>query len=136
MMARARTSRRSARRCGLEGKPISLPGRWLASAALPTGHHDRLGPDEFHVDRKIAYLPTLRRVKPVQELAQAVTVRDDVHGRPVDRRLVDVVMYRVCGGKEGQEGVLRHTCPILVYEMGAELGLHGERDLTPNPHSW
>jgi hypothetical protein len=101
MMARAGTSRRSARRCGLEGKPIALPGRWLASAALPTVEHDRLGPNEFHVDPKIAYFPALRRVKPAQELAQAVTVCDDVHGRPVDRRLLVVVMYRVCGGEEG-----------------------------------
>src|SRR6266699_5329455 len=91
MMARARTSRRSARRCSLKGKPKGLPARWLASAALPTVQHDRLGPNEFHVDPKIAYFPALRRVKPAQELAQAVAVRDDVHGRPVDRGLLVVM---------------------------------------------
>jgi hypothetical protein len=114
MMARARTSRLSARRCGLEGKSKAPPDRWLTSAALPTGQHDRPVPNKFHVDPEIAYFPALRRVKPAQELMQAVSVRDDVHRRPVDRRLLVVVIYRVCGGKEGKQGVLGHSCPVLV----------------------
>ena len=134
MMARTRASRRSARRCGLKGKPIALHGGWFTCAALPTCQHDRLGPNELHVDPKIAYFPALRRVKPAQELAQAVTVRDDVHGRPVDRRILAVFVYRVCGGEEGKQGVLGHTCPVLVYEMVTLVGLQGEWDLAVDPH--
>ena len=136
MMARARTSGRSARGCGFKGKPIALPDRWLTSAALPTCQHDRIGPNEFHVDPKIADFPALRRVKPAQELAQAITVRDDVHGRPIDGRVLAVVVYRVCGGEEGQQRVLGHTCPVLIYEMGALIGLQGEWDLPVGPHCW
>lgn len=136
MMARGRATRRSTRRCSLKSEPIALPVRRLASAALPTGEHERLGPNEFHVDPKIAYFPAFRRVKPAQDLAQAITVRDDVHGRPVDRWHLAIVMHRVRGGEEGVQGVLGHTCPILVYEIGAAVGLQSEWDLAPGPHSW
>ena len=68
-----------------------------------------IGPNESHVDPKIAYFPALRRVKPAQELALAITVRDEIHGRPVDRRLLVVVMYRVCGGEEGHSDMRAHS---------------------------
>ncbi len=136
MMSRSRTSWRSVRRCFLKGEPITFPGRWLASVAFATVEHDRFDTDKFYVDPKIAYFPALRRVEPTQELAQAVTVRDDIHIRPVDRRLLAVVIYRICGREERKHGVLGHTRPVLVYEMGAVVGLQGEWDLASGPHSW
>src|SRR6266851_5504108 len=104
MMARDRTSRRSARRCGLKGEPECSPGGRVAGTALPATQHDSLRPHELHVDPEVAYLLAFRRVEPAQELAQAVAVRDDVHSRPIDRRLL--VVYRICGGEERQHRIL------------------------------
>ena len=135
MMARARTPRRGARRCGLKGEPIALPGRRLAGAALPTVQDERLRANEFHVDPEIAHIPARRRVEPAQELAQAVAVRDDVHRRPVDRGLL-VIIYCICSGEEGKHRILGHPGPVLVHKVGAAIGLQGEWDTTPGPYSW
>ena len=62
MVTRARTSRRSARRCGLKAEPVALHSRWLTGAPLPTGQGDRLGPNEFYVDPiEIVHLSSRRR---------------------------------------------------------------------------
>ena len=130
-MAGDRTSRRCARHRGLKAEPIAPPIGRLALAALPPVQHEGLGADEFDVDPKVAHLLALRRAEPAHELAQAVAVRDDVHGRPVDRRLLAV--DRVCRCEEGEHWVIGHAGRVLVHEIRAIVGLQGERDIAPGP---
>ena len=133
MMARERTSRRCARRRGLKGETKAPSAGWLSHTILPTAQHDGLRANELDIDPKVANLPTFRRIEPAQELAQTITVRDDVHSGPVDRRLL--VMYRVCGGEERKHRISGHTGRILVDKIGAVVGLEDERDVLASPHS-
>jgi hypothetical protein len=132
MMARDRTSGRGLRRCGLKGEPEAPPNEEVAGPALPTAQHEGLRAYEFHIDSKVAHLSACRRVEPAQELAQTVAVRDDVHRRPVDWRLV---VDRVRGGEERKHGILGYAGSILVDKVGPIVGLQGEREIVPGPLS-
>ena len=129
MMTRDWTSRRWARRRGLKAETKAPSGGWLARSAIPTAQDDSLRANELDIDPKVADLFAFRRTEPAQELAQTVTVRDDVYSRPVDRwRLL--VMYRICGGEERKQRTSGHTGHSLVV-----VGLKGERDVSASPHS-
>ena len=74
----------------------------------PSGIARGLGPDKLDIDREVAHLSAWRWVKPAQELAQAVAVRDDVHSRQVGPPPGCVSRPRQ------QEGVLRQLRTIPV----------------------
>jgi hypothetical protein len=133
-MARVRTSRRGARRCGLKAEPEIPRAGGIVGPALPTAQHDRLGADKLYVDPEVALLPAFRRVEPTQELAQTVAVREDVHRRPVDWGLL--VVDRVCGGEEWKQWILGHAGPVLIDKVGAVIGPQGKREIVPDPHRW
>ena len=133
-MTRAWTSRRCARCGSLKGETKAPSGGWLARSAVPTAQDDSLRANELDVDPKVTDLLAFRRAQPAQELTQTVTVRDDVHSGPVDRRRL-LVMYRICGGEERKQRISRHTGRILVDKVGAVVGLKGERDVSASPQS-
>ena len=134
VMTRDWTSRRCARRRGLKGEAKAPSIGWLSHSVLPTAQHDGLRANELDIDPEIADVPAFRRIEPAQELAQTVTVRDDVHGGPVDRRRF-LVVYRVCGGEERKHRISRHTGRILVHKIGAVVRLKCERDVLASPQS-
>jgi hypothetical protein len=136
MMTRAWTSRRCARCGSLKGETKAPSGGWrlVSRSALPTTEDDRLRANELDIDPKVTDLLAFRRTEPAQKLTQTVTVRDDVHSGPVDRRRL-LVMYRICGGEEGKQRISRHAGRILVDKVGAVVGLKGERDILASPQS-